>query len=317
MDIKRKLKENILRNPLLLLDREAKIKNYLFPTLWLIIKREIIKFLRVKIPHIFERPEFVKATTFFGLPMKILRHDKFCMDTWGVMGGGTDLLAVKFLVDNVKEGMTVIDGGAYIGWYSALTSELVGKTGSVHSFEPTPSTFLILKENLMGKNNIFLNNTALSNRSGSVEFCNFGDQFGYSNVISPEKNFEIAIHNSPPSKFKRIINVTAVRLDDYCAEKKIKPDFLKLDLEGGEYLALLGAEETLRKYKPTIIVEIAKSAIESDGYDKIINFLRPYGYSAYWLSTDENFNLYLRPFQVETAQNFNLENIIFSVFPLS
>jgi protein-L-isoaspartate O-methyltransferase len=46
----------------------------------------------------------------------------------------------------VKNGDTVVDLGAHIGYYTALASELVGKNGEVYSFEPEPKNFMLLKK---------------------------------------------------------------------------------------------------------------------------------------------------------------------------
>jgi FkbM family methyltransferase len=45
-------------------------------------------------------------------------------------------------------------------------------------------------------------------------------------------------------------------------------DFLKLDLEGAEYLALKGAEETLRRCRPVVFVEVKKGMAERFGLEK-------------------------------------------------
>src|SRR5258708_36598071 len=48
----------------------------------------------------------------------------------------------------IKSGMTVIDVGANIGYFSALASGLVGNTGQVHAFEPIPQNVSRLRQNL-------------------------------------------------------------------------------------------------------------------------------------------------------------------------
>ena len=48
----------------------------------------------------------------------------------------------------LKPGMTVVDVGANIGYFSVIAAGLVGDTGSVHAFEPFPECFNRLKHNL-------------------------------------------------------------------------------------------------------------------------------------------------------------------------
>ena len=55
--------------------------------------------------------------------------------------------------------------------------------------------------------------------------------------------------------------------------------FLKLDLEGGEYLALQGARETIEKYRPVIFVECKKgmSARFGNEFNAPLLFLQELG----------------------------------------
>ena len=75
--------------------------------------------------------------------------------------------------------MTVIDVGANFGWFSLIFSTLLGNQGSVHSFEPVPPTFKILKQNVrINKTNseIILNKMALGSSRGKINlhlFKNF------------------------------------------------------------------------------------------------------------------------------------------------
>lgn len=48
----------------------------------------------------------------------------------------------------VRHGMTVIDLGANIGYYTLIASKLVGESGKVYAFEPEPDNFNILVKNI-------------------------------------------------------------------------------------------------------------------------------------------------------------------------
>jgi hypothetical protein len=52
--------------------------------------------------------------------------------------------------------------------------------------------------------------------------------------------------------------------DDYAREHGA-PDVVKLDIEGGEYLALKGLDRTLREHRPTLLIEMHYEAIEALG----------------------------------------------------
>jgi hypothetical protein len=48
----------------------------------------------------------------------------------------------------LAKGMTFVDLGASIGYYTLLASRLVGTTGHVFAFEPDPETYAYLKKNV-------------------------------------------------------------------------------------------------------------------------------------------------------------------------
>src|SRR2546427_3878451 len=59
--------------------------------------------------------------------------------------GGLDNKVVKKIV---KKGDTVLDLGANIGYWTCLLADLVGVTGRVFAFEPSPYNFQLLKKNV-------------------------------------------------------------------------------------------------------------------------------------------------------------------------
>lgn len=48
--------------------------------------------------------------------------------------------------------------------------------------------------------------------------------------------------------------VEVTSIDKFCSENSVIPDFIKMDIEGAEALALIGARETIKKYKPTLAI---------------------------------------------------------------
>tara|TARA_Y100000310_G_scaffold329947_1_gene400696 strand:+ start:23568 stop:24101 length:534 start_codon:yes stop_codon:yes gene_type:complete len=72
----------------------------------------------------------------------------------------------------IKEGDTIIDVGACIGYYILLFAKLVGPKGRVFAFEPEIKNFKILKKNTQLNNlsNIVLVNKAVSDKEGKSKF---------------------------------------------------------------------------------------------------------------------------------------------------
>ena len=57
----------------------------------------------------------------------------------------------------------------------------------------------------------------------------------------------------------REIKVNVTTIDKYCFEHNIKPDFIKMDIEGAELSALKGGIETIKKYRPQLAISIYHS----------------------------------------------------------
>jgi len=142
---------------------------------------------------------------------------------------------VGLLPDKIKEGDTVVDVGANIGYYTILFSKLVGDMGRVFAFEPDPVNFAILKKNIALNNcaNVVLEQKAVSNKSGKLTL-----------YINDENRGDHRIYDSGDER--KTVEIEVTRLDDYV---KSPINFLKMDVQGAEIFVLEGAEQTLQKSK--------------------------------------------------------------------
>lgn len=118
----------------------------------------------------------------------------------------------KFFLDYLREGDILIDVGAHYGYFSLLGSSIVGKNGQVHSFEPTPSTYEILRSNLIGKNNITSNNCALFSECKELLMNDYGYERSAYNTI---------VHTQNENSNTKIVRVKALSLDSYIMEKRL------------------------------------------------------------------------------------------------
>lgn len=141
----------------------------------------------------------------------------------------------------IKKGDTVLDIGAHIGYYTLLSSGLVGRSGKVFSFEPDPDNLALLRKNVEVNNltNVVIENVAVSDRNKRINFYrslqNRGD-----NRIFRENSRE------------KCIKVDCITLDNYF-NSKFSVDFVKMDIQGAEVKALLGMPRTLKDNKDIIL----------------------------------------------------------------
>ena len=154
------------------------------------------------------------------------------------------------MLRKLKHGDTFIDIGAHVGFFSMIASKLVGAYGKVYSFEMNPENYFMLVTNTNVNNfkNIRPHNWAVSDSSGPVQFWINQDNDG----------------------------------DQYDSLGKV--DFIKMDVEGAEVLALNGMIELLKKNLPIVALEINNFGLAQMGhkYQDIRTIMNKIGYRC-WL----------------------------------
>ena len=157
----------------------------------------------------------------------------------------------------VKPGMTAVDIGAHVGYYTLLFSRLVGEAGEVFAFEPEAENFEMLQKNvaLNGPRNVTLMRKAVSNGPGPVLLhLSLGNPGGHSIFPIPS--------------YHRTIEVESVSLDDYmdAIGRKIV-DVVKIDVEGAEYVVLLGMTRSLqRNHDIQVVMEYSPHMLRNAGF---------------------------------------------------
>jgi FkbM family methyltransferase len=184
----------------------------------------------------------------------------------------------------VKSGQSVIDIGANIGVYSKILSECVGPRGRVISLEPISLTYDFLVYNLrkLKLKNIEPINLALSNVKSDLKMVilkdKFGENFYRARVIGKASNFEIG----------KVINVRAQSLDELLQELGYNVSFIKIDVEGHELKVLKGANNTLSKTQPILLIEIdGNPNLNSSNAFQVFQLLNSYGYITFILEKNK------------------------------
>jgi FkbM family methyltransferase len=167
----------------------------------------------------------------------------------------------SYLRDRVRPGMITFDVGANMGWFSSLFASC---HAMVHAFEPNPRLQQILRKN------IFMNAGLVTTRC-AVNQCAISDYVGVVPMRFPHWLAGGAgLHASDQSGFLDslinediITNVTT--LDDYARKMNIeKVDLIKIDIEGYEEHALLGAADLISRSPDMILsMEFSKGHYSS------------------------------------------------------
>jgi len=131
----------------------------------------------------------------------------------------------------------------------------VGAPNITHfGFEPLPDFYLKLEKNYGRRCQIF--NTALSDKKGESTFNYVISNPAYSGL--QKRNYD------KPNEKDTCITVQTDLLDNILANN-IKIDFIKIDVEGGEYQVLKGAQKTIKHHQPHIIFEHGLGAADVYG----------------------------------------------------
>lgn len=167
---------------------------------------------------------------------------------------------------------TFVDLGAYNGDTVSEFLELTGRSfGKIYAVEPDTRSFMKLRRThyALGSAKFTAVNAAAWNEDGSIDFAERGGRHSSVGGIRTKKT-------------------EAVTVDTLCKERA--PTLIKMDVEGCERQALLGAGETLRKHKPRMIVSVyhrTEDLLELPKLVKSLNgryklFLRHHEYVPAW-----------------------------------
>jgi FkbM family methyltransferase len=190
----------------------------------------------------------------------------------------------NYLVANIKPGEIIVEIGGNIGYYTTLMAKLVSPSGKVYSYEANDEVYnlanLSLKMNDLS-DIATIKNVAISDKDGEVNF-----------VIPLQKKY---------SDFVNIgtAHIAAGEAEDSTSDIKIKKvkttfldadlpnlenvDWLRMDIEGSEIMALKGARRIIESSpKLKIVMEWAPRMMKNYGnVSKLIDDMHSYGFRFY------------------------------------
>jgi FkbM family methyltransferase len=192
-------------------------------------------------------------------------HSLQCM--WLMHNYWVDWEEYNLIKDILDKNSTAFDVGANIGLYSLWMSKY-NQNGVVHSFEPDDKNYAFLEKNIRLNHlegRIYLNKTGIADKTGYLYLT---------------KNIDVENHLTT-EKTSDAVEIPIITLDDYCRQNSAgKIRYLKIDIEGFELSALLGAKNLLTQGAIDIIQLEINNALSNSGASQgeLISFLNSYGY---------------------------------------
>jgi FkbM family methyltransferase len=157
----------------------------------------------------------------------------------------------------IKAGDVVYDIGANVGFYTLLSSILVGTEGRVYAFEPLRNNLRDLHKHLeMNRvSNCTVIEGAVSSEQGEGRF-------------DPSRN-----RSQGRLSETGTVVVRKVSLDSLLRQRTISPpSLMKIDIEGGEVECLRGGIELIRSYRPTIFLATHGSEVRASCLELLAEF---------------------------------------------
>jgi len=178
----------------------------------------------------------------------------------------------------IKPGAVIFDIGANVGAHSLHFARLTGPSGLVYAFEPTDFACAKLRKNL-SLNSAFADRVSIQQ---SFLVANRSVNAPATVAASWPVTSTTGDVNGWHGRAESITQAMAITADDFCAQAGIKRiDFVKLDVDGHEWAVLQGFRESLIRFRPIIVVEIAPFIYAGDKtheFDDFICFLAKLGY---------------------------------------
>jgi FkbM family methyltransferase len=184
----------------------------------------------------------------------------------------------RWILEHLDRGGTFIDVGAHIGSLSLKAARRVGRTGRVVSFEPAPVLFEILDYHRRVNHlpQITAIHEAVSDSDHSrAKLYVFSGGLSFRNSLTlgrPGLPFADGVEPTA-------IEVPTTTLDTFCSSENVRPDVIKIDVEGAELMVLRGASCVLRQCRPALVLSVHPFWLPaSQSSNQIFEFLSDHRY---------------------------------------
>lgn len=210
-------------------------------------------------------------------------------------GNNPDARKLAWIKDYTKEDAVVLDVGACIGYYTKIFDAHLGQEGRLIAFEPESDNYKDLQKIKTFKNNVVLENKAVSNFIGEAAL-----------FIGPHQGWHSLKQIDRFNKKDRIQRVQVTTIDEYLSSVGLSyANIIKMDTEGADLEVLQGAAKTIDN-SPCMVI-LAEIHIDHNiDLEGIFNFLIGKGFCIYDIKKS-NGDI------IDTVENLNNEIIAIKI----
>jgi len=219
-----------------------------------------------------------------------------------ILAGGYEGPEYSFVQRFLRKGMVALDIGANEGFYTLLAANCVGAKGCVIAFEPSPRERRRLRMNLLLNllGNVLVEEVALAGQEGVMNL----------HVVHTRETGCNSLRPPAVQGPIRILPVAVTTVDHFLRRNSVeRVDFVKMDVEGAELLALQGARNLFRTLpRPVLMIEVSDLRTIPWGYGsrEIVTWLTELGFDLYVPVRDGQLDL----MRIEQIQNGSTWNVL-------
>ncbi|MGF1583756.1 MAG: FkbM family methyltransferase [Bacteroidales bacterium] len=205
---------------------------------------------------------------------------------------------IQYLLSAIANGQTVMDIGAHKAGYTYWMVKKAGNSGKIYAFEPQKLLYEYIQhiKTIYKWDNVHVENLALSDNASSAILY-----IPVNNVRASSSPGATIVEEMGHQFIGSTEVVHTESLDSYCNRSGLKPDFLKIDVEGNELKIFRGGINILQTCKPKILVEIESRHVGEKQVLETFEFLISLGYTGHFIHNTSH--VPIGAFEFEKHQN--------------
>lgn len=193
--------------------------------------------------------------TFLGIKIVAPTHDTTIVPS--MIDQDYEVFELEIFKKLAEKSSVMFDIGANIGLYSLVVASIPNNKSKIFAFEP------------VAENRKYIDKNISLNKLENIEIVPMavGEKPGKLKLYLAENS--IGTHSAGRVTDKNI-TITKTSIDSFSKLRNVVPDIIKIDIEGYEAYALEGGLKTIKKHKPTILIEFDTGLIRNCGSDPAV-----------------------------------------------